>query len=370
MTPGGADVERERPARQAYLRRIALAVAAVSALVLFLFAVRLLGAATEAAAPAFRSEFKTLVVGEAGALGASWLATYVLTNGSVVAALSISLLVAEVVTESQVFLLIAGSRLGGAAIVLLIGGLEYVRQRRFSVRHATGLGVLTFIVTVSIYVPATVLGYLSLPVVRPELAGFSRSAGFEGRPLALFEGLTDAVLGVTGPLLGFILSLGLLLACTDLFDRLLSRVETDAVREQFFGRLRQRWVSFGIGLLVTGLTTSVAFSLGVIVPLYNRDYVTRREIVPYILGANIGTFSDTFVVAVVLGSEPSIAAVLTLVGAAFAVTLVVLAAFESYRGGIAAVQDGLEADRRRFTAFLAALVALPLALVVLGTVLP
>jgi len=364
-----ASVDEDREAAVSLsVRRVALALAAASTLLLFLFTVRLLGAATEAAAPTLETAFRQVVVGDAGALGAGWLAAYLITNGSVVAALSVTLFAADVVTATQSFLLMAGSRLGGAAIVLLIGGLEYLRKRRFSLRRATGLGVLTFLVTLTIYLPGTVLGYLALPTVRPHLNALAQSLGLSSRPIQVFGGLTDAVLSVTGPLLGFVLSLGLLFACIDLFDRLLKRVDTDFIREHFFTRLRQRWVSFGIGLLVTGLTTSVAFSLGVIVPLYNRDYVTRREIVPYILGAGIGTFLDTLVVAVVLGRGR--AAVLTLIGAGLAVTLLALVAFDPYYDAIAAVQDQLDADRRLFAAFLGLLVAVPAALLLLGAVLP
>ncbi len=81
---------------------------------------------------------------------------------------------------------------------------------------------------------------------------------------------------------------------------------------------------------MTGLNTSVAFWLGVIVPLYNRDYVTRREIIPYTLGGNGGTLSDTFVVAMVLGTEAGIAVITTLAVIGLAVTLVALAGYGPY----------------------------------------
>ena len=367
---GGGKVATESRVGGGTGRRLVLAAAAVVTLLLFLFAVRLLGAATEAAAPTLRTGFRSLVVGDAGALGASWLGTYLVTNGSVVEALSLSLLSADLVTGSQAFLMVAGSRLGAAAIVLLIGGLEYLRKPRFSLRRATGLGILTFLVTLSVYLPATLLGYLALPALRPRLAGVTDTLGIEFQPLTVFAGLVEGVLSVTGPLLGFGLALVLLFACIDLFDRLLSRVHTDTLRNQFFRRLRQRWVSFGIGLLVTSLTTSVAFSLGVIVPLYNREYVTRREIVRNIVGANVVTLVDTQIVAVVLGIEPGIAAVTTLIGTGLLVTLVVLAGFDPYYDGVTAVQDRLDDDRRLFGVFLAVLVAVPAALVGLAVLLP
>jgi len=87
----------------------------------FLFAVQLLGAATEAAEPLIARTLRRIVVDDGSAIGLSWLTTYGLTNGSVVAALALSLLRSGIVSVIEAFLMIAGSRLGGAAIVVLIG---------------------------------------------------------------------------------------------------------------------------------------------------------------------------------------------------------------------------------------------------------
>ncbi|MEF8774673.1 MAG: hypothetical protein V5A23_06220 [Halobacteriales archaeon] len=88
---------------------------------LFVFAVQLLGTATEAAAPLLERMLRSVLVGDAAALGVGWLAAYGPINWSVVVALS--LLGAAVVTTSEAFLLVAGSRLGGAAVVVLVMAL-------------------------------------------------------------------------------------------------------------------------------------------------------------------------------------------------------------------------------------------------------
>jgi sodium-dependent phosphate cotransporter len=40
--------------------------------------------------------------------------------------------------------MLAGSRLGGAAIVLLIGMLDYFQKRRYSFSEATRLGIVNY----------------------------------------------------------------------------------------------------------------------------------------------------------------------------------------------------------------------------------
>jgi sodium-dependent phosphate cotransporter len=329
----------------------------------FLFAVQLVGAATEALSPAVERLLRRVLDGDPPALGLSWLASYALGNGSVVAALGLSLFAADLVSPSQLFLLLVGSRLGGAAIVLFVGALDYLQKRRLSLGQSLGLGVLTFLVTYSVYAPAAVVGYLLLPVfgrVVPDVD----SVGLSIRSIRLFDPLAAALLGQFGAAVTFLVAVGLLFASLRLFDRVLDEVDTERLRRRYFVHLDRPWVSFGAGLLATGVTTSVAFSLGVVVPLYNRGYVERREIVPYVLGANIGTLVDTLAVAVILDSPVGVAVVGLILGLALVVTLAALAVYPTYFRLVDRTQDRILADRTGFVLFLLVLLVVPLVLVV------
>jgi len=339
-----------------------LPLGTVGTVLLFLFAVQLLGAATDAAAPLLRRVFFRVVVGDASALGLSWLAAYALGNGSVVAALALSLFTADIVSAPQLFLLIAGSRLGAAAIVVFVGALDYFQKERYTLRESVSLGLLAFLLTLSIYLPVTVLGYVALPWLRGPFRALTRNWSLVVRPFSVFRPLTAAITARAGPALTVILAAALLFGSLALFDRLLGTVDTETLRERFFSRLQRTWVSFAVGLLVTGVTTSVAFSLGVVVPLYNRDYVTREELVPYVLGANVGTLFDTLLVAVVLESTVGAAVVLELLAVATAVTLAALVAHDTYCRAVFGAYDRLLDDRRLFVAFAVVLLAVPLAL--------
>ncbi|MFC6954531.1 sodium:phosphate symporter [Halorubellus litoreus] len=342
-------------------------VAGVPVVVLsFLFAVGLLGAGTEAAAPLLREAFVRYVVGDAGALGFGWLGAYVLTNGSVVAAVALSLSTAGLLGPSQVFLMVAGTRLGGAAIVVVVGALDYFQKERYSLQQSVSLGSLTFLLTHSVYVPATVVGYVALPVVRGEFApGTGAVDGGFGLSNP-FSPMTSAFVDAVGPGVAVVVAVGALFGSLTLFDRLLSGVDVATLRELVFDRFERTWVSFAIGLVVTSATTSVAFSLGVIVPLYNRGYVKREGLLPYVLGANVGTLFDTLVAAFVLDSPVAVVVVLTLAVAALLATLVALLAMERYANVVVGVDDLLLEDRRVFLAFLASLAVAPFVFLSLG----
>ncbi|MDQ2054541.1 sodium:phosphate symporter [Halobellus sp. H-GB7] len=339
-------------------------IGALASVALFLFAVQLLGTATEAAAVPLRQFFAHHVSGDAQALGVSWLATYVLTNGSIVAALSVSLFGNGIVTDAQLFLMVAGSRLGAAAIVVLIGALDYLQKRRYSLGEATSLGLLAFLLTHSVYLPATVVGYLALPWLQHPLesVGTRTNVSSQFSPL---ESVTTAVVDAVGAELGFVLAIAVLFASLNLFDRVLKRVDTAWLRARFFRRFQRTWVALALGVLLTGITTSVAFSLGVIVPLYNRGYLKRREVVPYVLGANLGTLFDTVLIAVVLQSPVGVALVLALLLVSTLLTLGATVWFDPYFRTVEAAHRRLVEDLRYFVGFVVLLIAVPVALALL-----
>ncbi|EMA56162.1 Na+/phosphate symporter [Halococcus thailandensis JCM 13552] len=72
--------------------------------------------------------------------------SYVLANGSVIAALSLTLFNAKLVAATQLFVMIVGSRLGGAAVVVFLGVADYLNEEVESFSEATSLGLLTFLV--------------------------------------------------------------------------------------------------------------------------------------------------------------------------------------------------------------------------------
>lgn len=346
--------------RESLVQKGQLWVGAIASILLFLFAVQLLGTATEAAKPLIERFLVRVVVGDGSALGLSWLVTYGLTNGSVVAALALSLFRSELLTVSALFMMLVGSRLGGGAIVALIGALDYLQDpHRQSLSEGTSLGLLTFLITFTIYVPVGVFGLVVLKTTEAEFLDMTRGLSIPVKSLQVFYPVTEVVVQLLGAAIALILAIGMLFASLWLFDELLERVHTETIRKYVFGHFKRRWMAFAIGLTITALTTSVAFSLGVVVPLYNREFVRRDEIVPYILGANIGTLFDTLIVAFILETTTGVSIVLLVGGTATLLTIVALLGYNLYTRVIDAGQNRLLADRRYFIGFGVLLVVMP-----------
>ncbi|KTG11347.1 hypothetical protein AUR64_03565 [Haloprofundus marisrubri] len=354
------DRTRRRLAPQSLLSLLSILLAALG----FLFAVQLLSEAMGLLSPVLRPalQYRT---GGFSLVGVSWLSAYVLLNGSAVAAIALSLFSAELITVTELFLLVSGSRLGAAGIVLFVGVLDYARASEYSLSEAVRLGTLAFIVSCSIYVPATVLGVVALRWTDVEGWASGVAVPVRFRSVGFFESLVGMTIDLIGVVPSVIVALALFVGCLQLFDSQLERIETEWLQKRVLVYLQSRWLSFALGLVVTAVTTSVAFSLGVVVPVYNRGYIERREIVPYVMGASLGTLTDTLLVAVVLESSTGVTIVFLLLMVATASTTVALSFYEQYYGLVDDIQRRLLEDRRSFALFLLLLVAIPLVLIAL-----
>ncbi len=322
---------------------------AAAALFLFVASVRLLGAGTGRLAPWLSEWLPSITHGPASTVGAAWLGAYALLGGSLVAAVAVSFHAHGLVSAAGLFLLVAGARLGASGVIILLGGLASLRRPRAPLRHATRLGMLASLVTLGVYGPIAVAGALW--------------AAARDEPLALPG--PDAARTATADWLGLAMiaaSLVLLWVSLWMLDVAVSKMDHHVFRRRWAPRLARPWVSFLVGLAVTAASASITVSVGALVPLYNQRLLTRKEVVPYILGASVGTLSDTVVIAAALGSWDSIAALLALGACAAGVSLALMAVFPVLVRVLEWLMERITARPVAFWSAAIALVAVPVAL--------
>lgn len=337
-----------------------------AALALFLFALRLMAGSVGGLAPRLGGGLPALLEGPVSALAAGWLLTYVVFNGSVAAATALTFASAGLLTDGEFLAMLGGSRLGSASFLLLLGGVDFVRRRKASLRGSSELALLAFVVTHTVYVPAIVLAYWATPWGAGRLGELVPlpAVGLPG--LDLLPALADWTVDWLGPAVTLGVSLVLLVAAFQLLDRLVANLDAERIRERYLSRLGRPWIAFGIGAAATAATASVAFSAGALVPPYNRGIVRRREAVPFLLGANVGTLSDTFAVAILLGSPQGVGAVVLLALAAAVLSVGALVAFRRYYALVDRILHAVLATRVATGGFVGSLVAIPVLLLVWG----
>jgi len=340
--------------------RIGKLVLFVASLYLFVLAITLMKEGARGVAPLVRNLLQ--VASAANALGFGWLFSYTIMSGSPVAAAALAFFDAGVVDKLGAFAMITGSRLGASFIVLLIGFLYVLRGRDRAT--SLGMGLLSLTVTATTYLPGLVLGALIL-----EIGAFDRLQLHSG---ALLHSIVDRAVG---PLANVAFSLlpswGVFLVglCTiwlsfNLFDKCLPQMTLKESHVGWMSRLVYRpWVMFALGALVTMISMSVSLSLAILVPLSTRGFVRRENVIPYIMGANITTFVDTLLAAVLLNNPPAFTIVLVEMFSISFVSMVVLATFyRRYERGMLRFVAWVTARNRNLAAFMAVIFVSPIAL--------
>ncbi len=335
----------------------------LASLALFVLAIGLLKEGAAGVAPFVREGLS--ITNPADGLGFGWLSAYLVLGGSPVAAVALAFFDVGAIDRLTAFAMITGSRLGASFIVLLVGFLYVLRGRD----RATSLsmGLLSLTVTGTIHVLGFGLGLYILD------RGLWRRLpqGVDGPVGSLTDRLIDPVLAALAGALPrgalFVGGLLVILLSFHLFDRCLPQM---TIKESQLGRVSRvvynPWVMFLLGALVTLLSMSVSLSLSILVPLSNRGYVRRENVVPYIMGANVTTFFDTLLAALLLQNPEAVAIVLAQMAAIALVSVaLLLTLFRRYERWMLAVVAWLTERPRNLTLFVAAIFAVPLVLILL-----
>ena len=340
----------------------------VVSLFLFVLAIQLLKSGAKVLVPLIRDG---LAVQNAwNALGFGWLFAYLVLSGSPVAATTLTFFDAGAVDKLGAFAMIAGSRFGASFIVLALGFVYALRGHER--KGSMAMGLLSLIVTFTVYVPALFVGYWLLqwgvldrlhPAAGGELVSvmdvlFDPAVDFINQTLTSFLPNSGAQLVMFG--LGF----GALWYSLNLIDHSLPNFK---LQEGGFGgmaRLLYRpMITFLLGAGITSITMSVSVSLSLLVPLSARGYIRRENVIPYIMGANITTFIDTLVAALLITNPGAFTVVLIeMVSVAIVSLLILLFAFSYYERGILRLVEVIGESNRNMAVFLFIIFGIPIAL--------
>jgi Na+/phosphate symporter len=349
---------RRRRRVQTWLRRVRLDKVAlfIISLLLFVQAITLMKEGARELAPLVRDGFT--VTNPANGLGFGWLFAYVVMSGSPVAAATLTFFDARVIDELSAFAMITGSRLGASFIVLFMGFIYVLRGRN----RATNLsmGLLSLTVTATTYAAAFILGLGLLQTRALKSLQPHSVASLDSVVERVFQPLVEAVRFLPDWAL-FGLGLGIIMGSFSLFDRCLPQM---ALKESQVGRVSRLvyrpWVMFALGGAITLVSMSVSVSLGILVPLGNRGFVRRENVIPYIMGANITTFVDTLLVAVMLNNPAAFTVVLAEMLSVALVSVAVLATFyRRYERGMLAFVGWVTASNRNLALFMLVIFAAP-----------
>jgi sodium-dependent phosphate cotransporter len=329
-----------------------------ASLFLFVLAITLMKEGARGLAPLVRNHLA--VSNAANSLGFGWLFAYTIMSGSPVAAAALTFFDAGVVDKLGAFAMITGSRLGANFIVLLIGFLYVLRGRD----RATSLsmGLLSLTVTATTYLPGLLLGALLLHTGWLDALQFQSGALLTSILDAAIDPVAGLVIGFLPEWAVFLVGLGVILLSFSLFDKCLPEM---VLKESQVGRMSRLvyrpGIMFALGALVTMVSMSVSLSLSILVPLSNRGFVRRENVIPYIMGANITTFVDTLLAAVLLNNPPAFTVVFVEMFSITLVSILILTTFyRQYGQSVLRFTGWVTTSNRHLAVFMAVIFTVPI----------
>jgi sodium-dependent phosphate cotransporter len=335
----------------------------VASLFLFMLAIILMKEGAGSLTPLIRDRLD--ITNPLNSLGFGWLFAYIVMSGSPVAASALTFFDAGAISELSAYTMITGSRLGASLVVLLIG-FVYILRGRDRV-NSLSMGLLSLFVTGSTYLVAAILGVILLQ--SGTLDSFQLSSGsllssvinsiFDPLVMFLKEHLANWLL--------FPIGLGVVLISFSLFDRCLPQMTLKESRVGQVSRLVYRpVVMFLLGAAITMVSMSVSLSLTLLVPLSERGFVRRENVIPYIMGANITTFVDTLFASILLDNPNAFTIVLAgMISVAIISLAVMTTMLRRYERVILSGVSWAAASNRNLLFFLLIAVLLPIVLMLL-----
>lgn len=332
----------------------------MASLFLFILAITLMKEGARDLAPLVRDQFS--VTNAANCLGFGWLFAYLVMSGSPVAAAALTFFDAGIIDRLGAFAMITGSRLGASFIVLFIGFIYTLRGRDRAT--SLGMGLLSLTVTGSTYLIGLIIGAAILQA--GWLDPFQVQSGVLLNSLTdyIFDPLAAFLLILLPRWMLFLVGLGIIMLSFSLFDKCLPQM---TLKESQIGRMSRLvyrpWVMFILGAMITLISMSVSVSLSILVPLSQRGFVRRENVIPYIMGANITTFIDTLLAAVLLNNPPAFTVVLVEMTSITIVSVLILAViYHRYHRAMLDVVAWMTASNRHLALFMITIFVVPLIL--------
>ena len=333
----------------------------ITSLYLFILAITLMKDGAISLAPLIQDFFS--VSNPANGLGFGWLSSYFIMSGSPVAAAALTFFDAGIVDSITTYAMITGSRLGASFIVLVIGFLYVLRGRDRA--SSLSMGLLALTVTITTYVPSFFIG--SALISSGVLGGVQRNPG------TVTKAFTDLVISPITNLFSsffpdwfvFIIGLGIILLSFNLFDKCLPQM---SLKESQLGHVSRvvyhPIVMFTVGAAVTMISMSVSLSLSILVPLSNRGFIRRENVIPYILGANITTFIDTLFAASLLQNPSAFNIVLaSMLSITIVSIILIFTFFRLYQRKILSFVDLITSNNQNMAIFMIVIFVIPLFLI-------
>lgn len=242
-----------------------------------------------------------------------WFGTALIQSSGAFDSIAVTLVSARVLPMTVGVAIIIGAELGTTITTQLVSILGYLSREKEVFRLSFMVAMIHYwynLATVLIFLPIEVFFGGFTYIAHEGALLFDRFPGIAAVP-SVFDLVTpwvDILLSFTPPWLGFVSGCTLLILSLRASEKYMSAVfATEVSRSLLQSTFGDPLKSFLVGFVFTLLVPSTSVMVSLLVPLTATRLIGADQyILPYILGANIGTVFDVMVAALVTGNPAAI----------------------------------------------------------------
>lgn len=282
----------------------------------FIFSIELIKRTSLHLAPNIK-DFLSYTLTPIKAISTGWFTTSIVQSSSAISSVAAAFTGNNLITLSTAIYIMIGASLGTTITALIISLITASKKRR-DFRHGFEIALSYSIYSALLVIIVFLLEYF--------LKFFSRASMFIasilGEKISLLK-IPNLVDIITSPIINFLFARNhklilLMLAFIILIFTL--KYISKSIIEVFGGEQKARkfinkyfkskYKAYLIGILITAVVFSSSITIGLLVPLAVARLINLKKAIPFILGADLGTFTDVFLASIIIGKIPALAAAL------------------------------------------------------------
>jgi solute carrier family 34 (sodium-dependent phosphate cotransporter) len=304
---------------------------------------------------------------------AGWFGTALLQSSGAFDSIIVAFVSVDVIPVSIAVAAIIGAEVGTTVTTQLVAVVGYFRQERTRFRASFSVAMLHYWYNFCTLVMFFSVEYFFHTFTNIAVAGgsfFSKIPGLMEIPsiFSLISPWVDFVLEYIPAWLGFIVGCGLLLLSLKNCEKYLSATfagefSGSLIRSTFGSTSR----AFLAGLAFTILVPSTSVMISMLIPLFTTGVIDKGNyLLPYILGANIGTVFDVMLAALATGNPAAIGVWLVHLTINVLGALIFLPLAKPFSSSVNRINEFLTFSKKRTTIFLVLSNAVPAILLIVG----
>ncbi len=285
----------------------------ISLIYLFVFAIELIKKASFSLAPKINalllmnlSPIKSVSIG--------WLTTSFVQSSGAVGSIVATFAGENLINLQTVVYILVGASIGTTITALIISLITYSKKKR-DFRHGFEIGLACSIYGIFLAAIVLSLEYFFKFFSKISLIVATKIHGEISilRIPNLIETITDSVINLFFEdsskililALGFIILIFTLRFLGKSIIALLGGEQK--TRNKINKYFHSKYKTYLIGFLLTAVVFSSSITIGLLVPLAVSRLINLKKAIPFILGASLGTFSDLFLISIIIGKVNAIA---------------------------------------------------------------